>query len=452
MIHPTGHRNRLSTILCFAFFSLTAIPLLGQEPQSPKRTLIRNARIFDGVADELIEGKDVLIVGNTIESIGADLKADKNTTVIDAGNRTMTPGFIDTHAHMMFQMSLGEAANSDEEYFAYVATQTARTYLMMGFTTVRDVGGDSFSLKKAIDRGIVVGPRIFPSGPMISQTAGHSDHRTDSYGARPLFNEPSVYMKYGHVTVADGRAEVLTVVREALRRGASQIKICTGGGTGSYADPLDVKQFTADEIRAAVDAASDWNTYVTAHVYNSDGIIRAVENGVKCIEHGNLMDEKAMRLMKEKGVWLSPQVIVYTFHPDGYTDDQKAKHDQAYNGIDLMFRTARHIGFENISFGSDIITSPTMIKRLPEEFVLRTRWFTEAQVLAQATSKSGELCGLSGPRNPYGKVGVIKKGALADLLLINGNPLEDITILTKPEENLALIMKDGKIYKNQISE
>jgi imidazolonepropionase-like amidohydrolase len=440
--------KRLAVALCVALITCgTALA----ENNAATATLITGARIFDGVSKELLTGQDVLIQDGKIADVAKAIEAPAGARVIDAGGRVLTPGFIDTHAHLMYQMSFGEAANSDEEYFAYVATQTAEAYLMMGFTTVRDVGGDSFSLKKAIDRGIVPGPRVFPSGPMISQTSGHSDHRTDAFGARPLFNEPSVYMKYGHVAVADGRPEVLTVVREALRRGATQIKICTGGGTGSYADPLDVKQYTPDEIRAAVDAASDWNTYVTAHVYNSDGIIRAIENGVKCIEHGNLIDEEAMRLMKEKDIWLSPQVIVYTFHPNGYTDDQKEKHDLAYSGIDQMFKLAKKIGFDKITFGSDIITSPEMVKRIPEEFVLRTEWFTPAEVLQQATSKSGALLDMSGPRNLYGKVGVIEKGALADLLLINGNPLEDISILTKPDETLALIMKGGVIYKDALN-
>lgn len=429
-----------------------AAPLSAQEETPPDVTLVTGARIFNGSSPELIEGMDVLVVGNRIERVAPDISAPKGAEVIEAGGRVMTPGFVDSHAHTMFQVTMTEGFTADEEYFAYVATQTARTYLMNGFTTVRDVSGDCFSLKKAIDRGIVIGPRIFPSGPMISQTSGHSDHRTDAQAPRPIAFEPSVFMKYGHVAVADGRAEVLTVVREALRRGASQIKISVGGGTGSYADPLDVTQYTADEIRAAVEAAADWNTYVTAHVYNSDGILRAVENGVKCIEHGNLMNEEAMRAMMENDVWLSPQVIVYTYHPAGYTDDQKAKHDEAFEGIDSMFKMTKRLGFENIVFGSDIITSPEMIRRINEEFVHRTRWFTPAEILKQATSNAARLLSLSGPRNPYpGKLGVIEEGAYADLLLIDGNPLEDVSILTNSAESLVLIMKDGKIFKDTLN-
>lgn len=426
--------------------------LLVQGQETEKRILITNAKIFDG-SDKLIEGKDVLIQGNKIAQIaeGITITQDSNATIIDAKGRTLTPGFMDMHAHIMFQMSFGLAANSDEYYWAYVSTQAAKMYLSRGFTTIRDAGGNCFSLKKAIDQGIVEGPRIYPSGGMISQTSGHSDHRTDAYPSQLVEDMPSIFMKYDQVQIADGRAEVLIATRENLRRGATQIKIAVGGGTGSYADPLDVTQYTSDEIRASVEAAEDWDTYVTAHVYNSSGAIRAAENGVKCIEHGNLMDERALQVMKEKDMWLSPQVIVYTYHPNGFTDDQKAKHDQAYDGIDNMFKAAKKVGFENIVFGSDIITSLDELAQINKEFELRTKWFTPTEILSQATSKSAALLQLSGERNPYpGKIGVVEEGAYADLLLINGNPLEDISILQDADSNLALIMKDGKIYKNII--
>ncbi len=238
-------------------------------------------------------------------------------------------------------------------------------------------------------------------------------------------------------------------MREQLRRGASQIKISVGGGTGSEADPLDVVQYTEKEIKAAVNAASDWGTYVTAHVYNTDGVRRAIDNGVKCIEHGQLMDEETLQYMKEKEIWLSPQVIVYTYHPKGFTDDQKKKHDQAYDGIDSMFKSAKKIGFDKIGFGSDIISDPAMLERINEEFVFRTQWFDNAEILKQATYNNAQILAMSGERSPYkGRLGVIEEVALADLLLINGNPLEDISILKAYKKNIQLIMKDGVIYKN----
>lgn len=427
-----------------------AVPVLAQDAEPKPQILITNVNIFDGKSDMLTEGMSVLVEGNKIAKIAKSITAPAGATVIDAAGRTMTPGFIAMHEHIVGQMPFSDIFNQDTRYYAYVATQTANTYLMNGFTAIRDIG-NSFSLRLAIDRGYVVGPRIYSSGPMISQTAGHADHRHNSDASALLGGTWDPMVRYGDMAVVDGVPEVLKATREALRMGASQIKIAVGGGTGSYADPLEVTEFTPEEIRAAVQAAEDYGTYVMAHVYNSKGIRRAVENGVKSIEHGQLVDEETLRFMKEKGAWLSPQVIVYTFIPYGYTEDQANKHRQAYAGIDNMFKNCKKTGFNNIVFGSDIITDPETIRRMNEEFVLRTKWFTPAEILQQATSKGGELLAMSGPKNPYpGKLGVIEEGAYADLLLINGDPLKGISILTKPDENLALIMKDGKIYKNTI--
>lgn len=445
--------NRMITKIAVAVMvTLFAALAFGAEAK-PAETLIKNVSIFNGKDAALAKGMDVLVEGNKIKKIGKSIKAPAGATVIDGGGRVMTPGFIAMHEHIMLQASALDLMTSDARYLAYVGAQTAETYLTHGFTTIRDAAGNTFSLKKAIDRGIVVGPRIYPSGPMISQTAGHSDHRFPS--------DDPVYMKgnatwdpmvrHGDMAVVDGVPEVLKAAREALRMGASQIKIAVGGGTGSYADPLEVVEFTPEEIRAAVQAASDYGTYVMAHVYNNEGIRRAVDNGVKSIEHANLIDEKTMLYMKKNSVWLCPQVIVYTFHPKGYTEDQKKKHDQAFAGIDNMFKIAKKIGFKNIVFGSDIITDPDTMEKINDEFNYRNKWFTPAEILVQATSNGAKLLAMSGPKNPYpGKLGVIEEGAYADLLLINGDPLKDISILTKPDESLALIMKDGKIFKNSV--
>ena len=414
-------------------------------------TLITNAKIFDGVSESLIEGKDLLIKNNIIEQIGENIKAPKGTQTIDAAGRVMTPGFIAMHEHLMLQMSASELMTNDTRYYAYRATETVNTYLMNGYTTTRDVAGNTFALKKAIDQGHVVGPRIYPSGPMISQTGGHSDHRLPSMKSQLVGGTWDPLTRYGDMAVVDGVPEVLKAVRENLREGASQIKLALGGGTGSYADPLEVVEFLPEEVKAAVQAAEDYGTYVTVHCYNNDGVRRAIDNGVKCVEHGQLMDETTLKLMKEKDVWLSPQVIVFTFIPKGYTEDQANKHRQAYAGIDNMFTIAKKIGFDKIVFGSDIITDPAMIVRMNEEFEHRTKWFSNVEILRQATSKGGELLEMSGHKNPYPKkLGVIEVGAYADVLLINGNPLEDITILKNSTENIALIMKDGKVYKNTL--
>lgn len=425
---------------------------IAQEAKPVSKVLITNANIFDGKSEKFAEGISVLIDGNKIAKIAESIPVPSGATVIDAKGRTMTPGFIAAHEHLIGQVPFNELTN-DTRYMAYAAVETARTYLMKGFTTVRDAAGNTYSLKKAIDQRIIVGPRIFPSGPMISQTSGHADHRHDSEESALVDGAWDPMVRFGDMVVVDGVPEVLKAVRECLRRGSSQIKIAVGGGTGSRSDPLDVVEFTPEEIRAAVQAAEDFGTYVMAHVYNSEGIRRAVDNGVKSIEHANLIDEATLCYMMEKDVWLSPQVIVYTFIPKAYTEDQANKHRQAYAGIDSMFTNAKKIGFTKIAFGSDIVTDPEMVKRINDEFEYRTKWFSNFEILRQATSTTAQLLTLSGPRNPYpGKLGVIEESAYADLLLINGNPLEDISILTKPEENLVLIMKDGKIYKNILHE
>ena len=419
---------------------------LAQEGSAP--ILFTNVNVFDGVDEALIANANVLVKGDLIAAVSTDRIDADGATVIDGGGRTLMPGIIGCHEHVMMQLPITTLLNSDERYIAAVSTATAETYLMNGWTSIRDAAGNTFGLKKAIDQGFVPGPRIYPSGPMITQTSGHSDHRTFQ---KPLTaatkGVPSTGMEYFDLALADGVPEVLKAAREAMRMGATQIKIAVGGGTGSYADPLDVVQYLPEEIDAAVRAAKDYNTYVMAHVYNDAGAQRAIAAGVKSIEHGNLLHEETLRMMKDADVWWCPQVIVYTGIPKGYTEDQADKHRQAYAGIDAAFRAAKRIGYENIGFGTDIITDPAMIARMNEEFVLRTQWFDNVEILRQATSKNGRILALSNRYNP-GKVGVIEEGALADLLLVDGDPLEDISILTDPGANLDLIMKNGVIYKS----
>lgn len=426
-------------------------PMLHASTSSEPVTVIRNARVFDGVGTQRSAPQDVLIRGGRIEAIGRTLAVEPGAREIDAGGRTLMPGLIDAHAHIMLQLSVGKALSSDAFYYAYVSTLAAKSFLDSGFTTVRDMSGNSFSLKQAIDEGVVPGPRIFPSGAMISQTAGHSDHRSAGDPSRLIDPTSRSHLEeLGMTVVADGRGEVLQAARENLRRGATQIKIAVGGGVASYADPLDVTQYTDDEIRAAVEAAQDWGTYVAAHVYNSDGIRRAIDNGVRSIEHANLVDRETLKYMKEKGAWLSPQVLVFKSEIRGLTPDQQAKQRQALDGVDQLMTMAREVGFENIVFGADVVTNLDALAGISEEFTLRTRWFKPAEILRQATSKAGELLALSGPRNPYGTLGVIRQGAVADILVVDGDPLEDISVLANPSQNLRLIMKDGKIYKNTL--
>ncbi len=413
--------------------------------------LISNARIFDGKSEQLTEPSMVLIEDGIIKQVGKSLVAPDNSQVINAGGRTLMPGMINAHAHIMLQIPVFEAMMSDAYSFAYTATLAAKSLIDNGFTTIRDMSGNSFSLKKAIDRGQLPGPRIYPSGAMISQTSGHSDHRTGQAQSRLLDSASrSHFEELGMTVVADGRPEVLMAARENLRRGASQIKIAVGGGISSYADPLDVTQYTEEEILAAVQAADNWGTYVAAHVYNSEGVRRAIDLGVKSIEHANLIDRETLEYMQELDVWLSPQVMIFEQEINGFTADQLAKQQQALDGLNNLMTMAADMNYRNIVFGEDMVTSLEGLDMINQELVRRTQWFSPAEVLRQATSKAAELCALSGRRNPYGTLGVIEPGALADILLVDGNPLEDISVLADPKQNLRLIMKGGAIHKNTL--
>lgn len=436
------------TCALIATFLLTAVTTIAQASEA---TLFKNARIFDGEADRLSAPMDLLVEDGVITHIGSGAPVLESALIIDAQGKTLMPGMINAHAHVMLQLPLVQAIAADEYAFAYTAVVAARSLLDNGFTTIRDMSGDVFSLKSAIDQGLLPGPRIYPSGPMISQTSGHSDHRAPGQPSRLLDPTSRSPLELAGMTiVADGVPEVLQAARENLRRGASQIKIAVGGGISSQSDPLDVTQYTEEEISAAVAAAENWGTYVAAHVYNSKGAQRAVKLGVKSIEHANLIDRETMELMADNNVWLSPQVMIFEAELKGFTADQQAKQKQARDGLHQLMTLAAAMDYRNIVFGEDIVTSLAGLNQINQELVLRSRWFTPVQILRQATSRAGELMALSGPRNPYGTVGVIQVGALADILLVEGNPLEDISVLANPKDNIRLIMKAGQVYKNTL--
>jgi len=249
--------------------------------------------------------------------------------------------------------------------------------------------------------------------------------------------------------MVDGEAEVLAASREVLRQGASFIKIMAGGGVGSELDPLDSKQMTPEEMRAAVQAASDWNTYVGAHAYNSESVRRAIDAGVKVIEHGQMIDEETMKYAVKRGIWFTSQYLVFTIDIPGFTEANKAKQKMVLKDTEHFFAMAKKYNAK-LTFGTDLVVGadPTLETK---EIAARKKWFSPFECLVQATSRAAELVALSGPRNPYpGKLGVIEEGAYADLLLVDGNPLKNIELIGEPEKNFVVIMKDGKIYKNTI--
>jgi imidazolonepropionase-like amidohydrolase len=419
---------------------------------APSAYLIRNVSIFDG-RHEPYAGGEVLVVGNHIARVSRQpLAAPAGTApvVIDGGGRLLTPGFIDAHVHMTSVVPEDEVPDYDPAYLTAIAMRGAEQALMRGFTTERDTGGPVFGLKRAIDDGYAVGPRVYPSGATISQTSGHGDDRAYQDLHRRWGGDLSHGERSGDTVIADGVAEVLAAAREQLRHGASQIKVMASGGASSEYDPLDVVEYTPEELKAAVDAASAFGTYVTVHSYNSASTRRAVEAGVRCIEHGHLIDEPTMKLLAERGIWLSTNLVVYEQVPPGINGLRRAKFEQVWAAIDPMMQLARKYHVK-LGFGTDLIHGLDTLARQNREFTIRSRWFTPLEILRQATSGNAELLAMSGPRNPYpDKLGVIEEGAYADLLLVNGDPLRDISVLEHPDTALALIMKDGRVYKNAL--
>jgi imidazolonepropionase-like amidohydrolase len=414
-------------------------------------TEFRNVRVFDGHSDKLSAPSNVLVKGNQIVKISTDaLSVEPGVTVIDGTGRTLMPGLIDNHWHTMFvRPSPAQLLTADVGYLNLQAGAEAHDTLMRGFTTVRDLGGPSFGLKQAIDQGVVDGPRIFPSGAIITVTSGHGDFRQPNDLPRSPGGPPSRQEEMGGSAVADSPDEVRLRTREQLFQGASQIKLTAGGGVSSPHSPLDVITFTEPELRAATEAATNWGTYVTVHAYTPATIAQAIEAGVRCIEHAHLMDDETAKLMADKDIWLSTQPIpaemIGAFPPGS---DEAAKAKEIVDGVDHVYKLARKYRLKT-AFGTDILFSPQLAPQQGALLAKLGQWFSPAEVLAMATGTNAELLAMSGKRSPYaGKLGVVEEGALADLLLVAGDPLTDLKLVADPGRNFTVIMKDGKVYKN----
>jgi imidazolonepropionase-like amidohydrolase len=357
------------------------------------------------------------------------------------------PGLIDVHVHLTFgALSQAQLASPDltPEKALAASAREAEQMLLRGFTAVRDVGGPIFDLKRMIDSGKVAGPRVWPSGAVISQTSGHGDFRLPHEPSRRFTGKPSRSELLGANFIADGRDEVLTATRENLRFGASQIKLMAGGGTSSAYDPIDVTQYTLDEMKAAVDAAEDWNTYVTVHAYTPRAVQRAIEAGVKSIEHGQLLDEPTLKLMAEKGVWLSAQNLVED--TPNMDPQRREKRQPVVAGNARVWPMAKKLGVK-LAWGTDFLFEPELNAQQNAYLLKLKPWFTPAEILKLVTHDNAQLLALSGPRSPYpGKLGVVEEGALADLLLVDGNPLTNIDLIGDAK-NFDVIVKDGVLIK-----
>ncbi|MHA4844107.1 metal-dependent hydrolase family protein [Flavitalea antarctica] len=428
-------------------------PVVAQQTKD-SQIILQNVRIFNGRSQTITQPHNVLISGKTIKKIStAPIPVDAGVLRIEGGGRTLMPGLIDVHVHMAFgsltKQDMMSPDFSEKTLMDKVAVSSEKM-LMRGFTSVRDVGGPIFPLKAAIDAGTIKGPRIWPSGATISQTAGHGDFRTPAERSRRFFGEASKAEKYNATIIADGRDEVLTAVRENLRFGASQIKVMAGGGTSSSYDPVDVTQYTLDEMKAAVEAAEDWGTYVTVHAYTPRAVKRAIDAGVKCIEHGQLLDEKTLQLMSQKNIWLSLQNL----EEDSPAMDplRREKRKPVIEAQEKIWPMAKRLKVK-LAWGTDFLFDPALNDQQNNYILRLQKWFTNAEILKIVTYNNGQLLQLSGLRSPYpGKLGIVEEGALADLILVDGNPLKDLSLIADPDKNFMLIIKDGQVYKNVLKD
>lgn len=442
----------VNALYAVALLTLLAVSPLQAQTATSSAIIFDNVRVFDG--NVLTAAMNVLVEGNQIASISAEpIVTVETATRIAGGGRTLMPGLIDAHWHtFMVRPTMAMAAAAPMPLITLMAGAEAEATLMRGFTSVRDLGGPAFGLKMAIDSGVINGPRIWPSGAMISQTGGHGDFRmlSEIPATAGTLSYPE---RIGMSAIVDSPDEVRKRTREQLLQGASQIKLTVGGGVSSPYGPLDTVQLSVDEIRAAVEAAANWGTYVTVHAYTPEAIRNAIEGGAKVIDHGQLADEATAKLMAETGTWWSLQ----PFLADENAIAQPNAAGQASSaavraGTDNAYRLARKYGVK-VAFGTDVLFDAALAARQGSQLVTMTRWYTPAEVLKMATADNAALLALSDRRNPYsGKLGVVEVGALADLLLVDGDPIADIDLLSDASKNLLVIMKDGRIVKNTLVE
>jgi imidazolonepropionase-like amidohydrolase len=380
--------------------------------------VLRRCALLRLETGEIEPDRSVRIEGDRIVEVGgADLRSGA-AGELECGGRTLMPGLIDAHVHATITtMDLAAMERKPASLVAHEAGAILDAMIRRGFTTVRDAGGADWGLAQAVERGLLRGPRILFSGRVLSQTGGHGDFR-------PRFEEPQLCGCRIHSTafshVADGVSAVRKAAREELRRGAAQVKIMASGGVASPTDPVWNLQYSPEEMRAIVEEADGWRTYAMAHAYTPEAVQRAVRAGVRTIEHGNLIDRETAELMRDCGTYLVPTL------------------DAGLASLEL----AREVGVP-MGFGTDLLGETHVHQN--EEFAIRGRVLPPLEILRSATLVNAEIL------NRGGELGCITPGAFADLLIVNGNPLEDLSLLVEPEKNLALIMKAGEPIVNRLA-
>lgn len=446
--------NIATTLLISCIFVFAMIPGINNVVAQQNGVLFTNVNIFDGESHTLHEGRNVLVIGNKIHTVSSgsiSIPEDVTVTEIDGNGRTLMPGLIDAHAHAsLMSMPMMAAMTADPGYIHIANAVQAEKTLMRGFTTLRDASGPVFGLKRAIDEGLIPGPRIYPAGAMISQTAGHGDFRMPHEVPRTNMSPLSHTETMGVSAIADGVDEVIRRAREQLMLGASHIKLAGGGGVASVYDPLDAVQYTYEEIKAAVQAAENWGTYVMIHAYTPEAVQTAIKAGVKSIEHGQLLDEETVIMMAENDVWWSLQPFLDDEYANPQTGESRVKQLMVSEGTERAFELAKKHDVK-VAWGTDMLFNPAGNRNQGAQLAKLTSFYTPAELLVMATSNNAQILKLSGERNPYpGELGVVKEGALADLILVHGNPLENIDLIRDPDTNFVVIMKNGRIYKNMI--
>jgi imidazolonepropionase-like amidohydrolase len=418
------------------------------------RTLIKHANILDGRSPKIQSQGNLVIEEQMItEFVGGTVSEEGFSVVIDAQWKTVIPGLIDSHVHLSFTgESLSEPLRTDE--IAVRSVRFAKDMLLRGFTTVRDAGGLVYGLKKNIDNGYLEGPRIFPSHAFITQTCGHGDVRANCAEERiadGIYTSSNLYAQKARLS--DGVEEVLRSVRENLFLGASQIKIMAGGGISSNFDPIESVQFTEEEMKAAVDAAADYGTYVMAHLYTPRAMLRAAKAGVKSFEHATLMDEETARVVADQGIWIMPGPQFGRFHNEKTepSNDRERKGSLVRQGEARATELIQKYRIP-ILFGTDAMGNPERVDQTQlDDFRIFEERFGSEKGFAAATGNFYKLTKLTTYQNPYpgGKIGILEPGSFADILIVDGNPAEHLSLLAD-RNNIRLIMKDGVVYKDTL--
>ena len=466
--------------LCVAALAALAVSLsaLTVAAEEKRQVLFTNVHVFDGVNEARIENANVLVEGNLIKAISTQPIDADDATVIDGGGRTLMPGLIESHVHVNLQHMIGGYDTIEHRDWQEIGTMgafTAQSLLKDGWTTIRDPGASLTGIRTVIDRGELPGPRMYQAIAVISQTGGHGDFRLK--GQRRLTDRYTFRGgELGMTHIVDGYAATLSAARQNLANGAAFNKMMMGGGIFSSKDPLHSRQSTDDEIRAVVEASEAWDTYVTAHIYLPEHARRAIGLGLKEILHIPFLDKETAELMVEKGIFYNPQLSQSTpealeaiFGPAESVNKAKARITQQAMANTVQILKEVPALLETTTFGVDIVTNTpaNALRTRDHEMWFWGENFGKFATLKSMTSIGGKLAALTGKWNPYpdGPLGVIKEGAYADILIVDGNPLEDLSVLgaskamfDAPErkageiETMRLIMKDGVIYKNTLGE